>query len=55
MPNNPAKHVEPPKVPHKAMNILTEEQLEVFLAAADRDSHLAGLLLHGTHHRPAAG
>ena len=37
MPNNPAKHVEPPKVPHKAMNILTEEQLEVFLAATDRD------------------
>ena len=38
MPNNPAKHVEPPKVLHKAMNILTEEQLEVFLAATDRDS-----------------
>ena len=37
MPNNPAKHVEPPKVPHKAMNILTEEQLEVFLAATDQD------------------
>ena len=38
MPNNPAKYVEPPKVPHKAINILTEEQLEVFLAATDRDS-----------------
>ena len=37
MPNNPAKHVEPPKVPRTAMNILTEEQLEVFLAAADKD------------------
>ena len=37
MPNNPAKHVEPPKVPRNAMNILTEEQLEVFLAAADKD------------------
>ena len=37
MPNNPAKHVEPPKVPHKAMNILTDEQLEIFLAAADQD------------------
>ena len=37
MPNNPAKHVESPKVPHKAMNILTEEQLEAFLAATDRD------------------
>ena len=37
MPNNPAKHAEPPKVPHKAMNILTEEQLEVFLDAAGKD------------------
>ena len=37
MPNNPAKHVEPPKVPRNAMNILTEEQLEVFLAADDKD------------------
>ena len=32
MPNNPAKHVEPPKVPRNAMNILTEEQLEQFVA-----------------------
>ena len=37
MPNNPARHVEPPKVLHKAMNILTEEQLEVFLDAAGKD------------------
>ena len=37
MPNNPAKHVEPPKVPRNAMNILTEEQLEVFLNAAGKD------------------
>lgn len=37
MPNNPARHVEPPKVSHKAMNILTEEQLEIFLDAAGKD------------------
>ena len=37
MPNNPARHVEPPKVPHNAMNILTVEQLEVFLDAAGKD------------------
>ena len=36
MPSNPAKLVEPPKVPLKAMNILTAEQLEAFLAATDR-------------------
>ena len=37
IPDNPAKQVEAPKILRKAMNILTEEQLEVFLAATDRD------------------
>ena len=37
MPGNPAKHMEAPKVLHKAMNILNEEQLETFLAAAGKD------------------
>ena len=37
MPSNPARQVEAPKIFRKAMNILTEEQLETFLAATDRD------------------
>ena len=37
IPDNPAKQVEAPKILRKAMNILTVEQLAVFLAATDRD------------------
>ena len=37
IPDDPAKQVESPKILRKAMNILTEEQLEAFLAAADQD------------------
>ena len=37
IPDNPAKQVEAPKILRKAMNILTEEQLDAFLAATDRD------------------
>ena len=37
IPDNPAKQVEAPKILRKAMNILTEEQLAVFLAATGRD------------------
>lgn len=37
LPNNPADHVEPPKVAHKSMTILNEEQLDTFLAAVEQD------------------
>ncbi|MBM6977445.1 tyrosine-type recombinase/integrase [Intestinimonas butyriciproducens] len=37
LPNNPADHVAPPKVAHKAMNILNDEQLNTFLLAAEQD------------------
>ena len=37
LPHNPADHVEPPKVAHKSMTILNEEQLDTFLAAAEQD------------------
>lgn len=38
LPHNPADHVEPPKVAHKSMTILNEEQLDTFLAAMEQDS-----------------
>ena len=37
LPHNPADHVEPPKVAHKSMTILNEEQLDTFLAAVEQD------------------
>lgn len=37
MPSNPAEQVEPPKVAHKPMSILNDDQLETFLAAAEKD------------------
>ena len=37
LPHNPADHVEPPKVVHKSMTILNEEQLDTFLAAVEQD------------------
>lgn len=37
MPNNPAEQVEPPKVAHKPMNILNDDQMETFLAATEKD------------------
>ena len=37
LPHNPADHVEPPKVAHKSMTILNEEQLDTFLAAMEQD------------------
>ena len=37
MPGNPAEQAEPPKIAHKALRILSQEQMEIFLAAADRD------------------
>ena len=36
LPHNPADHVEPPKVAHKSMTILNEEQLDTFLAAVEQ-------------------
>ena len=33
LPNNPADHVEPPKIAHKAMTILNDEQLDIFMNA----------------------
>ena len=36
LPHNPADHVEPPKVVHKSMTILNEEQLDTFLAAVEQ-------------------
>ena len=35
IPNNPAKQVDPPKITHKPMKILNEEQMDTFLAAVD--------------------
>ncbi len=35
IPNNPAKQVAPPKITHKPMKILNEEQMDTFLAAVD--------------------
>ena len=37
MPGNPAEQAEPPKIAHKALCILSQEQMEIFLAATDRD------------------
>lgn len=37
MPNNPAEQVEPPKVAHRSMNILNDNQIETFLAATEKD------------------
>ena len=37
MPNNPAKQVDPPKITHKPMKILNEEQVNIFLDATNRD------------------
>ena len=37
MPGNPAEQAEPPKIAHKALCILSQEQIEIFLAATDRD------------------
>ena len=37
LPHNPTDHVEPPKVAHKSMTILNEEQLDTFLAAVEQD------------------
>ena len=33
LPNNPADHIEPPKIAHKAMTILNDEQLDIFMNA----------------------
>ena len=35
IPNNPTKQVDPPKITHKPMKILNEEQRDTFLAAVD--------------------
>ena len=35
IPNNPAKQVDSPKITHKPMKILNEEQMDTFLAAVD--------------------
>ena len=37
LPHNPADHVEPPKVAHKSMTILNEEQLDTLLSAVEQD------------------
>ena len=37
IPANPAAQVEPPKIAHKSMRILNEQQVEQFLATAARD------------------
>ena len=37
LPYNPADYVEPPKVAHKTMRILNEEQMDAFLSAVEQD------------------
>ena len=37
MPVNPAGQVDPPKVHHKAMHVLSQEQMEMFLEATEQD------------------
>ena len=37
IPDNPAKQVDAPKILHKTMKVLSEEQMETLLAAADQD------------------
>ena len=37
LPYNPADHVEPPKVAHKTMRILNDEQMDDFLSAVEQD------------------
>lgn len=37
LPCDPADHVEPPKVAHKAMRILNDEQMDAFLSAVEQD------------------
>lgn len=36
LPHNPADHVEPPKVAHKPMTILNEDQLNTFLSVVEK-------------------
>ena len=36
LPHNPADRIEPPKVAHKSMTILNEEQLDTFLSAVEQ-------------------
>ena len=36
LPHNPADHVEPPKVAHKTMSILNDEQMDIFLSAVEQ-------------------
>lgn len=55
MPHNPADHVKPPKVVHKAMKVLSDAQMEQFLDAVAQDPHLARLLLHRADHWASAG
>lgn len=38
LPHNPADHIDPPKIAHKTMRILNNEQLDAFLAAVEQDS-----------------
>ena len=37
LPHNPADHVEPPKVAHKSMTILNDEELDTFLSVVEQD------------------
>ena len=37
LPYNPADHVTPPKVAHKTMTILNDEQMDIFLSAVKQD------------------
>ena len=37
LPYNPADYVEPPKVAHKTMRILNDEQMDAFLSAVEQD------------------
>ena len=52
LPYNAADYVEPPKVAHKTMRILNEEQMDAFLSTGP---DLARLLLHRTGHWSASG
>ncbi len=37
LPRNSADHVEPPKIAHKTMNILNDEQIDTFLSVVEQD------------------
>lgn len=55
LPYNPADHVAPPKVAHKTMITLNDEQMDNLSVSGEAGPYLVRLLLHGTDHWPASG